>query len=148
VAWAEAADETPAERGYRWLTTKAYFQSDMTPQTFDSLWEVWEEPARGQAAKADPAARRKLAFERYGLQPSPDAGYDRPLQYVVTPDGGWTVNCFSCHGGKVAGQVIPGLPNTHVALATLREDLHKWLEKEGRLDEMTDNGMPGVPLGG
>lgn len=145
---AETTEETPAERGYRWLTTKPYFNREFDGQTFDALWEVWEEPSRSQAEKANPAVRRKMAFERYGLQPSPDAGYDRPLQYVETPDGGWTVNCFSCHGGKVAGRVIPGLPNSHVALATLREDLYKWLERHGRLDEFADNGMPGVPLGG
>lgn len=148
VTAAEATDETPAERGYRWLTTKPYFGRDFDRDTFDHLWEVWEEPSRSLAKKADPVARRKMAFSRYGLQPSPDAGYDRPLQYVETPDGGWTVNCFSCHGGKVAGQVIPGLPNSHVALATMREDLYAWLAKNGRLDEMVDNGMPGVPLGG
>jgi mono/diheme cytochrome c family protein len=145
---AKPSDETPAQRGYRLLTTKPYFARDFDQSTFDELWQVWEEPARGLAEKADKSTRRKMAFERYGLQPSPDAGYDRPLQYVETRDGGWTVNCFSCHGGKVAGQVIPGLPNSHVALQTMQEDIYQWLAKHNRLAEMVDNGMPGVPLGG
>lgn len=142
-------DESPAERGYRWLTTKPYFNSEFTPEIFDALWEVWEEPSRTAAEKADPAARRKLTLERYGLQTAPGRDVmDIPLQYVATPSGGWTTNCFSCHGGKVLGQTIPGLPNSHVALETMQEDLHAYLKKHDRLDLVADNGMPGVPLGG
>jgi mono/diheme cytochrome c family protein len=141
-------DETPAERGYRLLTTKPYFQREIDRATFDDLWRVWEEPSRSLAEKTDPTARRKMALDRYGLTPAPDRDSTVPLQYVETPDGGWTVNCFSCHGGKVAGQVIPGLPNSHVALATMREDVYQWRAINGRLDEMPDNGMPNVPLGG
>lgn len=148
TASAGSAEETPAQRGYRFLTTKAYFARDFDPATFNDLWRVWEEPSRSAAENADAPTRRKLTFERYGLTTAPGRDSPLPLQYVETSDGGWTVNCFSCHGGKVAGQVIPGLPNSHVALATLQEDLHKWREENGRLDEMVDDGMPGVPLGG
>lgn len=148
IAVAAAIDESPAQRGYRFLTTKPYFQRDFDQSTFDDLWKVWEEPARGQAQNADPATRRKMAFERYGLTPAPGRDSALPLQYVETSDGGWTVNCFSCHGGKVAGQVIPGLPNSHVALATLQDDLYAWRAANGRLNETVDSGMPNVPLGG
>lgn len=145
---AAAIDEAPAQRGYRFLTTKPYFNSEFTPETLDALWDVWEEPARSAAEQADAAARRKMTYERYGMMLAPGRASDVPLQYVATPTGGWTTNCFQCHGGKVAGQVIPGLPNTHVALATLQEDLHAYLKRHNRLDELADSGMPGVPLGG
>jgi mono/diheme cytochrome c family protein len=147
-AWSAVIDETPAQRGYRWLTTKAYFNSDLDEETLGKLWEVWEEPARSRAEQADPDTRRTLTLERYGLQAVPNRDSNVPLQYVTTSDGGWTVNCFSCHGGKVAGQVIPGLPNSHVSIETLREDLIEYLKRHDRLDELGDNGMPGVPLGG
>ena len=147
-AGAATNDETPAERGFRLLTTKPYFQRDFDLPTFDQLWQVWEEPSRSRAEQADAPTRRKLAFERYGLMEVPGRQSGVPLQYVATSDGGWTVNCFSCHGGKVAGQVIPGLPNSHVAIATLQEDLHAYLKANGRENEIADNGMPGVPLGG
>ena len=148
IVYGATNDESPAERGYRLLTTKPYFHSDFDVPTFDQLWQVWEEPARTQAEQADAATRRKLALERYGLMEVPGRNNGVPLQYVVTPDGGWTVNCFSCHGGKVAGQVIPSLPNSHVAIGTLQEDLHAYLKANGRANEIADNGMPGVPLGG
>ncbi|MBL9122828.1 MAG: c-type cytochrome [Planctomycetaceae bacterium] len=148
LAAAATNDGASAERGYQFLTTKPYFQRDFDVPTFDSLWQVWEEPARTAAAEADAPTRRRLALERYGLMEAPGRTTGVPLQYVETSDGGWTVNCFSCHGGKVAGQVIPGLPNSHVALATLQEDLHAYLKSQGREREIGDNGMPGVPLGG
>src|SRR5689334_22543092 len=64
--------ETPAERGYRWLTTKAYIPVAHDQETFDDLWKVWEEPARSKAAKATVEERRKMAFSRYGLTESPN----------------------------------------------------------------------------
>jgi mono/diheme cytochrome c family protein len=143
-----AVEESAAERGYRLLTTKPYFQREFDQATLDDLWRVWEEPARSLAEAADAEGRRRLTFERYGWTPLPGADRSAPLQYVRTSDGGWTVNCFICHGGKVAGQVVPGLPNSHVALETLQEDLYRWREAAGRLHETPDNGMPGVPLGG
>jgi mono/diheme cytochrome c family protein len=139
---------SPAERGYWFLLNRPYFNSDFKEATFDELWTVWEEPARTEAEQADTDTRRKLALSRYGLMELPERGSNVPLQYVATPTGGWTTNCFSCHGGKVAGRVIPGLPNSHVALENMREDLYHYLEKHGRLSELADSGMPGVPLGG
>lgn len=142
-----AVEESAAERGYRLLTTKPYFQREFDQATLDELWRVWAPPARSLAEAADPEARRRMTYERYGWTPRP-GDEPAPLQYVVSSDGGYTVNCFICHGGKVAGQVVPGLPNSHVALATFQEDLYRWREAAGRLDETADSGMPGVPLGG
>jgi mono/diheme cytochrome c family protein len=116
------ADRVAAARGYRLLLEKAYLPYDFDQETFDELWKCWPEPLRSQAEQASPEERRKLAFSRYGLTPRPDDP-TKPLQYVVDARGRWIMNCFACHGGKVAGQVIPGLPNSHYALMTLTDDV-------------------------
>lgn len=114
---------SPAERGVWFLTHKPYLPPDFDQTTFDNLWRRWPEPLRSQAAAATPAERRTLAFNRYGLIENPASlGSGPALGYVRTPDG-WVMNCLACHGGKVAGQVIPGLPNSHTALQTLTEDV-------------------------
>jgi hypothetical protein len=136
------------ERGYRLLTEKAYLPPDFDQETFDQVWRQWPEPLRSQAAKSTIDERRRMAFSRYGLTPRPDSrdDYTAPLQYVVN-DGKWTMNCFACHGGKVAGQIIPGLPNSHFALQTLTEEIRATkLELEKPLARM-DVGSVFIPLG-
>src|SRR5487761_207445 len=113
AAWAAAGiepdqPETAAQRGYRWLLTKAYLPPDFDQQVFDELWKTWEEPLRSQAQRATPGERRKLSFSRYGLTEAPGEAAGVALQYVADGQGGWVMNCFACHGGKVAGRVIPG----------------------------------------
>lgn len=140
------ANETTAERGYRLLTTKAYLPADFHQTDFDDAWQVWPEPLRNEAAEADRAGRRSLAFTRYGLTPRPDDP-GRPLQYVVDEAGNWTMNCFACHGGQVAGHVIPGLPNSNFALMTLTEEIRQTkLAKNKPLSRM-DIGSMFMPLG-
>jgi hypothetical protein len=89
-----------------------------------------------------------MAFSRYGLTPRPnDPNRGKPLQYVVSEDGQWTMNCFACHAGKVAGRVIPGLPNSHYALQTLTEEMRATkLELQKPLARM-DLGSVFIPLG-
>ena len=60
----EAADPF-AGRGYQILHTKAYLSADFDQETFDQLWQCWEEPARSQAAKASAEAFQK-ELERAG----------------------------------------------------------------------------------
>ncbi|HUG91499.1 MAG TPA: cytochrome c [Planctomycetaceae bacterium] len=115
--------ETPASRGYRLLRTKPFVPPDLDREVFENLWTTWPEPLRSQAERATPAERRRMTFSRYGLvesPESPDAG--PPLGYVEAPAGGWVMNCLNCHGGKVAGRIIPGLPNNRLALQTLTEE--------------------------
>ena len=114
----------PAERGYWFLRHKPYLPPDFDQLTFDNLWRAWPEPLKSQAEAATPAERRKLTFSRYGLIESPESPDEGPaLGYVAGDDGGWIMNCLACHGGKVAGQVVPGLPNSHFALQTLMDDV-------------------------
>jgi mono/diheme cytochrome c family protein len=143
---ATAVGETPAERGYRNLTTRAYLPPDFDQQTFDELWKVWEEPLRSRAEKASVAARRRMAFERYGLTPRPDEPA-KPLQYVVDERGNWHMNCFACHGGQVMGKTTPGAPNSNYALATLVEEVRATkIRLDKKLTHM-DLGSLFIPLG-
>lgn len=151
VAWGQQAPAGDPERGYRLLTGKRYLTPDFDEETFAEIWRVWPEPLRSQAAEASPEERRRMAFDRYGLTPRPDADPDQdpvlPLQYVVETNGKWTMNCFSCHGGSVAGQVIPGAPNSLYALHTLSEEMRAIkLELEKRPSRM-DFSSALIPLG-
>jgi mono/diheme cytochrome c family protein len=141
-----AAEETPAQRGYRFLATKPYLPLDFDQETFDRAWEAWPEPLRSQAEKASPDERRRMAFSRYGLTGRPE-NPALPLQYVVDERGNWTMNCFACHGGKVAGRVVPGLPNSHLALLTLTEETRQIKVETGKPLSRMDVGSAFMPLG-
>lgn len=139
--------ESAAERGYRWLTTKPYLPPDFDQQVFDELWKVWEEPLRSQAEKATLEERRKMAFSRYGLTEAPGRKGGVALQYVDDGKGGWVMNCFACHGGKVAGRVIPGAPNSLYALETLTDDVRATKLRLGKPLSHMDLGGAAMPLG-
>ncbi len=110
-------------RGYEILTTKPYVPADLDQEVFDNIWRVWEEPLRSQAEKATPEERRQMAFSRYGFTSAPGDTSGKPQQYIVDAQGKWSMTCLSCHQGKVAGMVIPGVPNAHFALQTFVEDV-------------------------
>jgi mono/diheme cytochrome c family protein len=144
----EAAQaETQVERGYRLLTTKTYLPPDFDQEVFNELWKSWEEPLRSQAERASPAERRKLAFSRYGLTEAPGREGGVALQYVDDGRGGWVMNCLACHGGKVAGKVIPGAPNTLYALETLTGDVRQTKLRMGKTLTHMDLGGVAMPLG-
>jgi cytochrome c5 len=109
------------ERGLWFLLNKHYMASDLTQEEFDNLWKVWPEPLRSDAEKASPNERRKMAFSRYGLIEMP--GRTLPMGFVSDGKQGWGMNCLACHGGKVAGDPIAGLPNSHFAFQTWAQDL-------------------------
>lgn len=135
-----------AERGYRHLTSTPYVPASFDQAAFDELWTVWPEPLRAQAAEADPAARRRLAYARYGLTPRPDDP-TKPLQYVVDERGRWSMSCFACHGGQVGAQVLPGLPNAHLALQDLTDDLAALRRAQRRLPSLGEAMWRSMPLG-
>lgn len=117
---APPADAIAAERGLWFLLNKSYISVEFDQKDFDQFWTIWPEPLRSQA-QAAPEKRRQMSFDRYGMTAMP--GRDMPMGYVRDASGGWSMNCLSCHGGKVAGLAIPGLGNTHFALQTLTEDM-------------------------
>ncbi len=140
------AGETAAERGYRLLTSKAYLPPDFDQEIVNDLWKVWPKDLREQAEQASSDERLKMIYSYYGIMQRPDSKSE-PLGYVVTPEQKWVMNCFNCHGGKVAGTVIPGAPNSHVALHTLTEDVSKIkLQQLKKLSHM-DLAALGMPLG-
>jgi mono/diheme cytochrome c family protein len=134
-------------RGYEFLTTLPTLPADFEQEVFDNTWQVWEEAARSEAEKATPEERRRMAFSRYGLTTAPGDPSGKPQQYVVDAQGKWTMNCLSCHQGKVGGQVIPGLPNSHFALQTLMEDIRATKSKMGRKLTRMDFASAVFPLG-
>lgn len=140
------AEDTAARRGYEFLIGEALVPPDFPEEIFEDVWTMWPEPLRSQAEKASSAERRKMAFRRYGLTPRPHDP-TKPLQYVVGSDGQWTMNCFACHGGQVAGQIIPGLPNSNYALQTLVEETRALkISRQAPYGRM-DIGSVFVPLG-
>ncbi|QDT08843.1 hypothetical protein [Stieleria marina] len=136
-----------AQRGYRRLTETAFLPADFNQDTFDEIWTSWPEPLRSEAEKASPERRREMAFERYGLTTRPDDDSGKPLQYVVGKDGGWTMNCFSCHGGNVYGKPTPGAPNNRFALQTLTEEIRATKFRMGKPFSRMDVGAMVIPLG-
>ncbi len=145
------ATECAAEEvhpGYRILRTKAFLPADFDDEVFEDLWRQWPAEQRRRAEQATPSERRQMMFSEYGMMPSPDdIGGGKALGYVNDGRGGWVMNCLTCHGGKVAGRVILGLPNSHLALHTLTDDVRatKLLQKK-KLTHM-DLGSLGMPLG-
>jgi len=130
---------TAAERGWRHLRENAYLPPDFDQQVFENLWRRWEEPLGSEARDANSEERRRLTFSHYGLMESPERpGTGLPLGYVDTGGGNRVMNCLACHAGKVAGRVVPGLPNSHFALQSLTEDVRltklTMLKKLGHLD--------------
>jgi len=148
-AGAAERDETPAQRGYRLLTTKAYLPPDFDQELFDHLWQVWPEELQEQARNASPRERRRMAFSRYGLIENPiGEGTGPALGYVSDGKGGWVMNCLACHSGKVAGESVLGSPNSNFALETLTEDVRKMKLKTSRPLSHLDLGSLKMPLGG
>lgn len=139
--------ETAAERGYRLLRSKVYLPTDIQESEFTQLWEIWPEPERSAAEAATPGERREMAFSRYGLMEDPDNPDGVPLGYVSDGNGGWVTSCLQCHGGKVAGQVIPGLGNSHFAFQTFAEDAFKLRVSQGQKLTQREMTAVAIPLG-
>ena len=144
---ADAVPETPAERGYHTLTTKAFLPADFDQEIFDNLWKTWPE-LRDKAEAATPQERRRMTFSRYGLMERPGSdGTGTALGYLPDDKGGWVMNCLACHTGKVAGRVVLGLPNSHFALETLTEDVRLLKLQMGKPLTHLDLGSLKMPLG-
>jgi len=147
AASAAFAEETAAERGYRFLTEKPYLPVDFREDDLAEVWKIWPEPLRTQAENATADQRRKMAFDRYGLTERPHDDSGKPLQYVVTDKGEWVMNCFACHGGSVLGEPFPGRPNSNYLLQTLTEEMRlSKASRKKKLDRL-DVASLFMPLG-
>lgn len=115
-----------AAKGYEILMNVPMAATVMKVEDIDRLWTVWEDEEKAKAEKANPDERRQMTFDRYGWTRRPgDEVAKLPLDYTEDGKGNLVTNCFSCHGGKVAGTVVPGLGNTLVDLTTLSTDMRK-----------------------
>jgi mono/diheme cytochrome c family protein len=135
-----------SDEGYDLLRSKAYLPADFDQEVFDELWTTWPQPLRSRAEQAPVEERRRMAMERYGLDPDP-ADPSRSLQYVRGADGAWTMSCLACHQGQVAGRVIPGVPNSNYALETLTEEVRLVKVKQRKPFGHMDMGSLLLPLG-
>lgn len=145
VPAATSAEETPAERGYRLLLTLPLVPPTLTEAEYFDLWQAWPEPQRAEAAAASPEARRHLLLARYGFQETPDR--EGPIPQQFTPDGRGNLaeNCLSCHGGPVAGEVVRGLGNSLIDLATFYEDVAALRAQRDIAPPVWPEGVPPVP---
>ncbi len=134
-------------RGLELLLNKPYVPVAFDQETFEEVWKSWEEPLRSRAAGATLAERREMAFERYGLIERANDPRHRPMQYVVDAKGNWSLNCFGCHQGAVAGRMIPGAPNSQFALETLTHDIRAAKLRLGKQMTELDIGSMFMPLG-
>lgn len=139
---------SPAQRGEWLLLNKPYVNADFDQETFDEIWKTWPEPLRKKAQKASFEQRKQMAYSRYGLTMRPEDSSGKPLQYVVTARGDWIMNCHTCHSGKVAGRLIPGVPNTHYAMQTLLEESRTIKPKLGKKLSSKEIASFFFPLGG
>lgn len=138
----------PAERGKWFILNKPYLIPDFDDEIFQNLWKSWPKEEREQAAQLAPEERREKIFNYYGLTTRPGEESDKPLQYVVSRQGKYYMNCFSCHGGKVEGKVIPGRPNSDYALQTLSEDIRKTKNRLSQPLNSRDMAAMFFPMGG
>ncbi|MFN3189368.1 MAG: hypothetical protein ACE361_02505 [Aureliella sp.] len=142
----------PAE-GYRLLTTKAYLPAHFDEESVANVWKAWPEPLQSMARNSTEEERRALIFERYGFTERLDYetglpdGSGKPLQYVVSEDGGWSMNCFACHGGTILGQSVPGAPNHRFAFELFAKEIRESKVKRGRPLNSFDFGSLLMPLG-
>lgn len=139
--------ESAADRGFRFLTETALIPPDFQDATFQQVWQEWPERLRDRASRASVQERRRMAFERYGLTPRPGETTGKPLQYVVNENGGWCMNCFTCHGGTVYGEPMPGAPNNRIALHSLVEETLLSKTRHGLPPSRMDLGAMAIPLG-
>ncbi len=133
-------------RGLDLLLNKPYLPPDFDQETFDELWQTWDEPLRSQAKAADADKRRKMAYSRYGLIERSGDAQHRPLQYVVDAAGNWSMNCLACHQGKVAGRLVWGAPNSLYAMQTLYDDVRTTKLRLGKKLTHMDLGSAFMPL--
>ena len=133
-----------AKRGYANLVSNVYLPHDYDEdvlKTIDS--EAATSPWRdSQAIKST----RELTFERFGLSGRVEDP-TKPLQYVVTQEGHYVMNCFSCHGGNLFGTTYPGAPNTSYDLESLTENVRRVKLKLSKPLAHMDLGSLVMPLG-
>jgi mono/diheme cytochrome c family protein len=133
-----------AKSGYRHLVDSVYLPHDFDERVLEAIdrREHWV-PLQDVQLEA---GTREATWLAHGLSARPDEP-SKPLQYVVTDDGRYVMNCFACHGGNLFGSTFPGAPNTMYALESLTELVRSTkIEQRQPLAHM-DVGSMFMPLG-
>lgn len=140
----QPASDEAAKRGFDLLINKPLSSPVMEIDELNRLWTIWEPELKAEAEKATPEERRRMTFERYGLTHREFDDSGLPLGYVDDGQGNLVTNCFSCHGGKVAGKSVPGLANSHQDLTGLVTDLNKlkMADRGGDPNKVMGTGVP------
>lgn len=125
------------QKGFEILMTVPMADPVVKIKDLDRLWMVWEPEPRAKAEGASPQERRAMTFARYGLIERDFDDTGLPLGYTDDGRGNLVTNCFSCHGGKVAGKVYPGLGNSHHDITALVTDVAR-LEAMDRGEDFSD----------
>jgi mono/diheme cytochrome c family protein len=133
-----------AKSGYRNLVNNVYLPADFDEDVLARLdhekhtWSLSDSPLTMQT--------REETWRAYGLSARPDDP-SKPLQYVVTSDKRYVMNCFACHGGNLFGTTYPGAPNTTYALESLTEQVRKIKLSLNKPLTHMDIGSMFMPLG-
>ncbi len=133
-----------AQSGYRHLTQSVYLPADFDESILKAIdaeqisWPLQDTPLA--------AGERSSTWLTHGLAPRPDDPA-KPLQYVVTDDGKYVMNCFACHGGNLHGATYPGSPNSTYALESLTERVRSAKIALGKPLTHMDVGSMFMPLG-
>ena len=135
--------EPDPAKGYELIRFKPMGRRVMRAADVDRLWLVWETEEKAKAEGASADERKLMTFDRYGWAKRPeDEKLGLPLGYTEDDKGGLYNNCFSCHGGHIAGTPYPGMGNSHVDLTTLGTDIAKL----ATLDAGGDPEKVGFPI--
>ncbi len=133
-----------AQAGYFHLVENVYLPFDFDEEVLAKLDEV--EHTWNLSDAPLEAMSRKSTWKAYGIAPRPDDP-SKPLQYVVSKNQQYAMNCFACHGGNLFGATFPGAPNTTYQLESLTDQVRKAkLSMQRPLGHM-DVGSMFMPLG-
>lgn len=133
------ADPAAAERGRAKFEVGTLAPPPLPVIGFRSLYTVWGEPAMSDEDYW--AAFR----ERYGMFEAPydNGGYPMGLR---VENGLAILDCYTCHAGVVAGQVVIGSGNTMFDMMGLYEDLRAVASSLGlqQMEMVDGTGATGV----
>jgi mono/diheme cytochrome c family protein len=113
------ADPEAAERGRELFQETILIRPTLPVIGLRNLWLVW-----GGAPPSSDEAYWAAFRERYGMVEAPFENGGYPLGMRVQ-NGLAILDCYTCHGGEVAGQVVLGVANSTFDMEGLYDDLAK-----------------------
>jgi mono/diheme cytochrome c family protein len=123
IAGTALAQESPAERGRKALTTRAFTPATWPLSAYDNLWKQWDRAPDQAPQDYDMAVRL-----HYGLHAAPfeNGRYPMGLREGKSLLGkGISSDCMLCHGGSIFGKSYIGLGNSALDIHALFDDLNK-----------------------